>query len=238
MKTLANRSMVLLILSLSGLAAELATPPKPDLDCVDQIASIAIVVLSLDSNFFRSKDGSYPFPIIEHEDGHLENTLGDEISPEEAIKTEHTAKCLSNHQGEHLMSFCDAEQFEGGLLLKVTGGLPAYASSLTLRIDKDKNLKCRFAAVYPMSVPGEKLTWTITKKTFKMKSDNFSAGVRLLGWLSVEFEETCLIDGKTTSKSRKIEGYVKPVIQKPTSDPNPTSDQSATDRPLPAGPFR
>ena len=220
-------TMLLLAQPLSVLYAAVEAVVATKLDCVDQIVSVAVVDPTLNSDFFRAKDGSYPFYIVEHEDGHLENTQGDKVSKEEATKIEHTAKCLSSHQGEHLMSFCDAQQFDGGLLFEVTGGLPAYASSLTLRIGKDQSFTCRFAATYPRSVPGEKLTWTITKKTFKMTSASFTAGERLLGWLSVGFEETCTIDGKVTSKSHKIEGYVKPVISKPASDRKPISEQDA-----------
>lgn len=221
MKTRSVLIMLLLASSLSGIcfAAELACPLNPN--CDDPITAVAIVEPTLDSAFFRSKEGSYPFHIIEHDDGHLENTLGGKVRAEDAVKIQHTAKCVSSHQGEHLMSFCSAESFEGGLLLKVTGGLPAYASSLTVRIGKDKDLKCGFVATYPMRIPGEKLTWKITRKTFKMTSDHFKAGVRLLGWLSVEFEETCTIGDKTTSRSHKIEGYVKPEIRKAAPNPKP-----------------
>ncbi len=41
----------------------------------------------------------------------------------------------------------------------------------------------------------------------------FKPGTRLLGWLSVEFEEITTLKGKETRRSYKIEGYVKPVIQ-------------------------
>lgn len=85
----------------------------------------------------------------------------------------------------------------------VTGGLPAYASSLTLQIDK--NLKCWFEAVYPRSIPGEELAWKVTKKAFNMKGDDFQVGVGLLGWVSVEFEESCAIGGNVKSRNHKIE---------------------------------
>lgn len=238
MKARTIMAMLLLAQPFSGISPAVGPVVATKPDCVDQVVSVAIVDPTLGSDFFRTKEGSYPLHIVEHEDGHLENTLGGDVSKEEATKIEHTAKCVSSHQGEHLMSFCDAQQFDGGLLLEVAGGLPAYASSLTLQIGKDKSLKCRFDARYPMIIPGEKLTWKITKKTFKMTNDSFKAGERLLGWLSVEFEETCTIDGKVTSKSHKIEGYVKPVISKPASDPAPISEKEAPEHPLPAAQIR
>jgi hypothetical protein len=188
---------------------------KAEHACVDQIISKLIVDPRLDSDFFKAKDASYPFYIVEHENGHLENTFGEKITKEDATKIEHTAKCISSHQGEHLMSFCEAQLSDGGISLHVWGGLPAYFSSLTLRTDKDKNITCGFTVNYPTQLPSEKLSWTITKKTFKTTNENFKSGERLYGWLSVEFEEKSVIDGKTTTKPHKIEGFIKPIIDNP-----------------------
>lgn len=214
----------LIIAALCFCGVSLAADPKPVKSqgnpCIDEIIAKASVEPDLDSDFFRSKEASYQSHIVVHEDGSLENTLGGKVSRKDAVKIEHTAKCLSSHQGEHVMSYCDAELVDGGLMLFLTGGLPAYASRLTLRIDAEKNLKCRFEAVYPMTIPGEKLEWKITKKAFRMKSGDFKTGTRMLGWLSVEFEESCTVNGKVTRKNHKIEGYVKPVIPKA----NPHSD--------------
>jgi hypothetical protein len=222
MKKIITLSILLCLHSYQSicLAADPIMPTKSDdtaseLDCVDQILSKIIVDPKLDSDFFKAKDASYPFYIVEHEDGHLENTFGDKVTKEDAKKIEHTAKCISSHQGEHLMSFCEAQLLDGGLSLHVCGGLPAYFSSLTLRTDKDKNITCVFTVDYPTQLPGEKLSWKITKKTFKTTNDNFKSGERLYGWLSVEFEEKCVIDGKTTIKSHKIEGFIKPIIDNP-----------------------
>lgn len=214
MKSRVNTTLILFVILITGasLADEKISADKSE--CVDQIVSKVIVDPALDSEFFRAKDSSYPFHIIEHEDGHLENTLGGEVSKEDVIKIEHTANCMSTHQGEHLMSFCDAQLIDEGLLLEITGGLSAYTSSLTLSIDKNKNIECRFDASYPMNIPGEQLTWKITKKTFKMKNDNTKEGDRLLGWLSVEFDEISTKEGIINSKSFKIEGFVKPVINR------------------------
>lgn len=244
MATRALITVLLLVRPLAGLGAaaepavpaESAVPAEPV--CVDRTVAAAIVEPTLDSGFFRAKDASYPAHIIEHEDGHLENTLGGEVSKEDTTRIEHTAKCVSTHQGEHPMSFCDARPFDGGLLLEVAGGLPAYASALTLWIGKDRTLKCRFNAVYPRSVPGEKLSWTITKKSFKMIRADCKPGERLLGWLSVEFVETLTLNGKVTSTKHRIEGFVKPVIAPPVSGTEPTRGPGAPARPLPTAGFR
>ena len=201
----------------AALGAEAVPPVKEIGECIDLTESVAVVDATLDNKFFRSKEKSYPWYIIEHDDGHLENTMGGKVSREDAIKLEHTAKCVSSHQGEHVMTFCDAEVTNDGLALNISGGLPAYASDLSLQIVKDKVVKCEFKATYPMSVPGEQLSWTITKKALKIKSESFKPGERLLGWLLVEFEETCKAGEKTSRQTHRIEGWIKPVIRKVAS---------------------
>ncbi|WP_395732447.1 hypothetical protein [Prosthecobacter sp.] len=174
----------------------------------------AAIDATLDSDFFRSKLSSYPWHIIEHDDGHLEDTIsGGPANRKTVSKIEHTASCISTHQGEHFMSFCEATQRGQGVDLVITGGMPAYASILTLKIDALKQITCAFEASYPMTIPGEMLQWSITKKAFRMKNEGFKPEARLLGWLSVEFEEITSLHGKETRRSHRIEGYVKPVIQ-------------------------
>lgn len=182
--------------------------------CVDALRASAAIDATLYSDFFRSKLSSYPWHIIEHDDGHLEDTIsGGPANRKTVSKIEHTAQCISTHQGEHLMSFCEATQRGQGVDLVLTGGMPAYASMLRVKIDEKKQITCAFDATYPMTLPGEKLQWRITKKAFRMKNEGFKPEARLLGWLSVEFEEITSLHGKETRRNYKIEGYVKPVIQ-------------------------
>ena len=182
--------------------------------CVDALSTAVVIDAGLDSDFFRSTKASYPWHIIEHEDGHLEDTIaGGPANRKNVHKIEHTANCLSTHQGEHLMSFCDATQNGRGIDLVITGGMPAYASMLTVKIDEKKQITCSFDASYPMTIPGECIQWRITKKAFRMKSEEIKANARLFGWLTVEFEEITTLNGQTTRKNHKIEGYVKPVIR-------------------------
>ncbi len=197
------------------MAGEVQTQAQTTEDrCVDALSASAVIDASLDSDFFRSKQSSYPWHIIEHDDGHLEDTIaGGPANRKTVSKIEHTASCISTHQGEHLMSFCDAAQREQGVDLVITGGMPAYASMLTVKIGEKRQITCSFEATYPMTIPGEKLQWRITKKAFRMKSAGLKPGTRLLGWLTVEFEEITLLKGETTRKSYKIEGFVKSVIQ-------------------------
>jgi hypothetical protein len=164
----------------------------------------------IDSKFFRSYKASYPWYIIRNADGTFENTLGDEVSEEDKIPIEHTSNCLSTHQGNHVMDFCDAVDDENTLTLEIHGGMPAYASSLMI-IVRDSSFLCRFRASYPLPVSNCK--WNILSKRLIFRDKNIEKRRRLYAWLSVTFEETSTYQGKTATTRHKIEGYIKPIIK-------------------------
>lgn len=112
------------------------------------------------------------------------------------------------------MEFCDAVKTKNGVKLMVWGGMPAYASDLTVTIDAKLNFKCAFSGVYPdYSGP---LQWKVTKKTLKLKSDKLEERSRIYGWISVEFEERD--NAAQKPRAFKIEGYFKPFIQSTPKD--------------------
>ncbi|WP_395752151.1 hypothetical protein [Prosthecobacter sp.] len=191
-----------------------AKAPSQDLGCIDDVKASAVIDASLDSDLFRSKQASYPWYIVEHDDGHLEDTMNGGHPDRKAVrKIEHTSNCVSNHQGEHVMNFCDATLMRGGgVELAIYGGLPAYGSGLTVKIDAKKQFTCDFKFISMAPIEGT-IQWNITRKALRLKKDGFKAGERLFGWLSVEFEGVLTVDGKETPQSYKIEGYIKPVIR-------------------------
>jgi hypothetical protein len=164
----------------------------------------------IDSKFFRSYKASYQWYIIRNGDGTFENTLGDEVSDEDKIPREHTAHCVSTHQGNHVMDFCDATYDAGTLKLEIHGGMPAYASSLIITV-KDPGFFCRFKASYPAPVSNCK--WNILSKKLIFRDKNIEKGRRLYAWLSVAFEEISTYQGRTTAMKHKIEGYLKPMVK-------------------------
>lgn len=187
---------------------------KPNV-CEDKIAGVAAVEPKLNCEFFKTTKTSRPWHLVEHE-GTLENTFGEGISAEDLLLIEKTASCTSSHQGEHLMEFCDAVATKDGVKLMISGGMPAYASDLTVTIDAKLNFTCEFSAVYPdYSGP---LQWKITKKSLKLKSAKLDARSRINGWISVEFEERD--NSAQKPRTYKIEGYFKPFIQSQPKDEN------------------
>ncbi|MCE9519294.1 MAG: hypothetical protein K8R87_07065 [Verrucomicrobia bacterium] len=202
-------AVILLFGSGTSLGADTPTAVKaPDNVCEDSIAGVAAVEPKLDCAFFKTTKTSRPWHIVEH-DGTLENTFGDGISAEDLLLIEQTANCTSTHQGKHLMEFCDAVKTKDGVKFTLSGGMPAYASDMTVTIDAKLHFKCEFSATYPdYSGP---LQWKITKKALKLKSAKLDDRNRIYGWISVEFEERD--NAAQKPRTFKIEGYFKPFIQ-------------------------
>lgn len=183
--------------------------------CEDNVFGVAAIDPKLESPFFKTTKTSYHWEIVEDDDGNLENTFGGQISAEDLLRIEHTANCTSSHQGEHAMEFCDAVATADGVNLTISGGMPAYASNISVAINSKLEFKCCFSAVYPG--PAGPLNWRVTKKAMKLKSADLKSGKRLRGWISVEFEE--MDDFSKETHAYKIEGYIKPVIQTYQGEP-------------------
>ena len=199
-------------------------PVEPQ--CKDAQQARATINPKLDHAFFATIVRSYPWYVTDHGDGQLEDTLDGKVDPEDRIQVEHTANCISDHLGKHTMEFCDVSKDGQTTILRIWGGLPAYASSLTLKIAADLKVNCNFKASYP--APRTGIAWRITKKTIQLRNPNAKAGERLYGWLSVEFEERSEQEGRIVWTPHKIEGYIKPLM------PRPTANKAAHTKPLPA----
>ena len=200
----------LLIISIIALiSGASAKPPAAVSACEDAIVSTATVAPKLDVRFFHTTETSFHWSIIEDESGDLEDTSDGSIDADDLVRIEHTANCVSSHQGEHVMSYCEAVATADGAVLEFSGGMPAYASTLSITIGPKMNYKCSFAATYPAQT--NLLKWKITKKEFKLKRAELASGSRLFGWLSISFDEIDSVANVT--KSYKIEGHFKPVLQ-------------------------
>lgn len=188
----------------------IASDPPARSSCDDSVAAKATIVPKLDSPLFHETKTSLNWWIVESESGAVEDTTDGEIEPADLVRIEHTASCTSTHQGEHLMEFCDAVRDGESIRLSLSGGMPAYASSLSVSIEKSLAFRCDFSATYPALTPP--LRWKITKKELRLRSRDIAPGHRVFGWISVTFEETEAVKG-AQPKTYKIEGYIKPVIQ-------------------------
>lgn len=177
--------------------------------CEDPLTTKAQVAPSLDNRFFHQSKYSLPWWILQDEGGNLEDTVDGTIDEDDLRHIEETSNCRSSHQGDHLMAFAEAVQMEGGVILRLSGGMPACCSSLEVRLQSDGAFQCYFDAAYPMQVKG--LKWRVTKKELKIQSNAGRQGERLRGWLSVTFEETQAEGNKP--ESHTIEGFFKPFVR-------------------------
>jgi hypothetical protein len=92
--------------------------------------------------------------------------------------------------------------------------LPAYASTLKVSIIKN-NFFSDFYAEYPMFGLDEKLTWTITKQTLILNSQDYKIGDIIKGYVEVEFIETSTMPKeKPVSKSYYFKGFFKTPLTK------------------------
>ncbi len=210
----------LILTCTSAIGRQPAPPPKlvaaKTAICEDPTTAQVQINAKLDSAFFSTLETSRPSQIITHEDGKLEDTVDGSIDEEDLILLEHTSACVSTHQREHAMSFCEARVTEDGcMVLLIYGGAPAYSGALTVNVDtKTRNFTCAFEAMYPSPTPP--FTWRITKKTIRAKSLTTQSGHRFYAWISVEFDEVWAENGAERKRSYKIEGPIKPVIRNPS----------------------
>jgi biopolymer transport protein ExbD len=182
--------------------------------CEDKLVVAAELVPDLNNRFFETVETSRQPWIVEGADGSLEDTMDGNIEADDLVLIEKTANCVSSHQGEHAMDHCNAVKTEEGLEIELSGGEPAFMSSMSVTVDAKRQFVCRFRAVYPS--PDAAVRWKVTKKAMKLKAAPGEPGSRLRGWLSVEFDE--IDDATGEAKGHKIEGYFKPVIQSPASE--------------------
>ena len=210
-----------------GVAAqpEGAVPPQvvpADSEKQDDIVASAIIDSKLKTLFFRKTKTSFPWHVLEGEDGSVENTLGGVIHADDLLRIEKTANCVSTHQGEHVMDLSSAISGKDGVKLTIFGGMPAYASTLEVHIAPTLRFNVAFGAAYP--APTGALRWKIKRKELRLQSATMKPGSRLRGWISVEFEEGENVKGTYKVQGiYKISGYFKPVIE---GDPSAESGQS------------
>lgn len=177
----------------------------------DAIYKKATIKEKLSSTFFTSKEASLKWHIIKSEEGQFEDTLGGQVSEEDKIPVLHTADCVSTHQGEHKMNFCDASLNSDVLRLEIYGGMPAYSGSLLVEVKEGGWFSCFFHAAYPKA--GGDLNWKIVSKKLILTTLDFKKGQQVYGFVSVGFEERVFNGNKETVVQHRIEGFIKPVIK-------------------------
>jgi len=142
----------------------------------------------ISGSFFAAAKWSYPWWIVQHEDGHIENTMGGTTDKKELPKLKHTAKCFTYHQGEHWIRFCKATlNADGALELFIHDESASYWDNLRILVKGGE-----FTSQYWTSYPGDKgdegLIWTTISQSLVLNKRNYRKGHEVRG--RIKF--TCL----------------------------------------------
>lgn len=136
--------------------------------------------------FFASAKWSYPWWIIEHEDGQIEKTMGEPDDDKELPKLKLTAKCFTAHQGEHWIKFCDAKlTTDGSLELFIHDVSASYLDNLRMVV-KDGQFTSQYWTIYPGDKGDEGLIWTTTRQSLVLNKRKYRKGDEVRGKIKFE----------------------------------------------------
>lgn len=153
------------------------------------------------SSFYFQREWDYPWYVIKNDDGSFENTTGEKIRAKDTVHLYFTANCSTNVQGIYKIRYCQAKRSNGKLELIFEDGMPAYASSFVVRIEKD-SFMVKPVIVYP----------SLQKTTIsKVISQSLAVQIKnhkITGQINYQF----MIDG--SADLYYIKGYFGTIIKK------------------------
>ena len=165
--------------------------------------------------FFESSEWSYPWFIIRHADGHIENATGGTTDEKELPRLKHTAKCFTAHQGEHVIKFCEARLLKDNTIeLFVQDMSPSTSDNLKILV-KDGLFSCQYWTFYVADKGDEGLIWTTKRQKLILDKKVYAIGDIIKG--KIEFE--CLQEvtnpkyGGRHPKAIIIEGVFRTIIE-------------------------
>ncbi len=208
-------SGALLVLSICGCAARLASthsfadPPGQPAQLVSQLRHDA----QLADPFFGSGEWSHPWHYVPLGDGRYENALGGEVLLESELpRQQHTARCSTEHQGAHPISFCDLSLGRGGRLeIHLHDESASTADHLGIVVQSGR-FASQYWTFYPLQQPGERLTWTTTRQELVLSADRFARGEALRGRIDFECVQQSNLAGRepvTIAVQGVFEAYVR-----------------------------
>ena len=162
------------------------------------------------------KQWDYRWYVSVEENGSIVNLIGGELKPEDTVRLYHTARCTTNHQGEHAVRYCYATLENDTLRLFFTEGLPAYVGMLAVLIKGDRLRSDFYANYFGPIMESEKIVRKTTKQKLILDKDRYEIGDTVKGYLDVEFTETQTVPNKKPSKVKNyFRGFFKTPVLKP-----------------------
>ena len=165
--------------------------------------------------FFESTEWGYPWWIIKHSDGHIENTMGGPTDENELPRLQHTAKCSTSHQFDHQINFCDATLLPDGTLELFIHDESASTSDSLRVLVKDGQFTSQYWTFYPANKGDERLIWTTTRQDLVLDKRAYNKGDELRGRIRFEClqELTNLKDGGRFPKRITIQGVFRTQVE-------------------------
>ena len=161
-------------------------------------------------------DWSYPWYMIQHQDGHFENTRSDSISSRDTIKIIHNSDCysyLNNKTGDFnidspdpisRLKFCEAILQNDTLRINLYDQSASNNEKVEIRIvDGQYQLEYKIAYVFPY----DKILIVYLNQNLILNQSSFKVGNELTGDLNLKLMETILFD--SGKKSNPIYKEIK-----------------------------
>jgi len=144
--------------------------------------------------------------------GEFKSCCGDSITPKDTAHLFYTASCFTNVQGEYKIQYCYAEKKQGKLVLKLAGGLPAYAGEFLLHIRGD-SFYFQPRTIYPLYYPGQKITYQITKQRLVLNTTHPAPGDVIMGYTDLVFVEKITLPGRGfKAHTYYVKGYIRTAL--------------------------
>lgn len=160
-------------------------------------------------------DYSYPWHVVQHSDGHFENTLGLEISKKDTTPIIHNAHCytyLNNESANSRLKFGEGELVNDTLHLKIFDKSASNYEMLELTVFQDKFKVNYQTAYYPF--PYEGIEYKFLNESLTLNTNEFKKDTSIKGQVDIELIQTVNFQNKPSSTvNKKIKGTFEILIE-------------------------
>jgi len=167
--------------------------------------------------FSFAKQWDYSWEVFK-DDSTAEFTRNDDqsLTPADTAHLFYTANCFTNIQGGYDIRYCFADQSKDIITLTFSDGLPAYASKFYFYIKGD-SFYFKPKTIYPLYIPGQKISYQVTKQKLTLNKNNYKIGDILIGYVDTEFIETVSVPKKGTKQHKfYLRGYIRTPVKRQT----------------------
>jgi len=180
---------------------------------VAQSPSSMIIIISKEPKgaFAFTKDWAYSSNVTKDDNGKFFKNKDGKITSKDTAHLYFTAKCTTNVQGGYMIRYCHAIKRAEIIELNFSDGLPAYASEFNAFISKNK-LSFKPVIIYPELIPGQKITYKVTKSRLTLYQKNYANSKKLSGYIDVEFIENTILKNKEENHKYYFRGYFKTPV--------------------------